>query len=83
MSLTGRGRGSFMPSAAGFDRVRPQPPRELTQLCAFLVGGESSPLLFEVPTAPAPASPARPEPPRIEPIRPPATNPAPPNPERP
>jgi general secretion pathway protein D len=52
-------------------------------LRSFLVGGESSPLLFEVPAAPAPASPARPDAPRIEPIRPPATSPgAPPNPDR-
>ena len=46
-------------------------------LRSFLVGGESSPLLFEVPTTPAQSAPARPEAPRIEPIRPPGTNPAP------
>jgi len=53
-------------------------------LRSFLVGGESSPLLFEVPAAPPPSSPSRPEPPRIEPIRPPALSPTPPptNPDR-
>jgi general secretion pathway protein D len=52
-------------------------------LRSFLVGGESSPLLFDVPAAPAPAAPARQEPPRIEPIRPPGPGSAPPNPDRP
>jgi len=53
---------------------------ELTEddLRSFLVGAESAPLLFDVPTAPAPTAPSRPEPPRIEPIRPPAGNPPPP-----
>ncbi len=53
---------------------------ELTEddLRSFLVGGESSPLLFDVPTAPAQPAPSRPEAPRIEPIRPPAGNPPPP-----
>ena len=43
-----------------------------SDLRSFLVGGETSPFLFEVPspTAPAPAGPNRTEP-RIEPIRPP------------
>ena len=58
--------------------VRRIPIRE-EDLRSFAVGGESSPLLFEVPavpTLPAPA-PARPEPPRIEPIRPPSPLPTP------
>jgi len=58
--------------------VRRIPIRE-EDLRSFAVGGESSPLLFEVPavpTLPAPA-PARPEPPRIEPIRPPSPSPTP------
>jgi general secretion pathway protein D len=41
------------------------------ELRSFLVGGESSPLLFEAPPNP-PAAPPRPEAPRVEPIRPPA-----------
>jgi general secretion pathway protein D len=49
-------------------------------LRSFLVGGEMSPLLFEVPTTPAPAGPPKPEPPRIEPIRPPPPKPEPSNP---
>ncbi len=49
-------------------------------LRSFLVGGEASPFLFEVPgQAPSPGLPVRPEAPRIEPIRPPAATP-PPNP---
>ncbi len=49
-------------------------------LRSFLVGGEASPFLFEVPGQPAsPTLPARPEQPRIEPIRPPAATPPPPN----
>jgi general secretion pathway protein D len=49
-------------------------------LRSFLVGGEASPFLFEVPgQAPSPTLPARPEQPRIEPIRPPAATPPPPN----
>ena len=47
-------------------------------LRSFLVGGEASPFLFEVPAqAPAPGLPVRPEQPRIEPIRPPAATPPP------
>ena len=44
-------------------------------LRSFLVGGEASPFLFEVPTqqpGPQPTQ-GRPDPPRVEPIRPPAT----------
>jgi general secretion pathway protein D len=49
-------------------------------LRSFLVGGEASPFLFEVPGQPAsPTLPARPEQPKIEPIRPPAATPPPPN----
>jgi hypothetical protein len=46
-------------------------------LRSFLVGGESSPFLFETPPAATPAAtPARPpEAPRIEPIRPPSASP--------
>ena len=46
-------------------------------LRSFLVGGESSPFLFETPPAATPAAtPARPpEAPRIEPIRPPSATP--------
>ncbi len=47
-------------------------------LRSFLVGGEASPFLFEVPgPGVSPGLPARPEPPRIEPIRPPAAQPPP------
>jgi general secretion pathway protein D len=48
-------------------------------LRSFAVGGETSPLLFEVPAIPAvPAASPRPSPePRIEPIRPPAPAPTP------
>jgi general secretion pathway protein D len=48
-------------------------------LRSFLVGGESSPFLFETPppTAPAAPAPARPTAPRIEPIRPPSGTPNP------
>jgi hypothetical protein len=57
---------------------------ELTEddLRSFLVGGESSPLLFDVPAPPAQPTPSRPEAPRIEPIRPPAANPPTVNPDR-
>jgi len=51
-----------------------------SDLRSFLVGGESSPFLFEAPPAATPASPppTRPaEPPRIEPIRPPSGTPNP------
>ena len=49
-------------------------------LRSFLVGGEASPFLFEVPAqAPSPTLPARPDQPRIEPIRPPTTTPPPPS----
>jgi general secretion pathway protein D len=50
-----------------------------SDLRSFLVGGESSPFLFEVP-APSPTAPtpSRGDAPRIEPIRPPTT-PTPPN----
>jgi general secretion pathway protein D len=42
-------------------------------LRSFSVGGESSPLLFEVPAIPSlPATPRPSEPPRVEPIKPPA-----------
>ncbi len=46
-------------------------------LRSFLVGGESSPFVFDVPPTVAPAQPAtRPaEPPRVEPIRPPSGTP--------
>jgi general secretion pathway protein D len=48
-------------------------------LRSFLVGGESSPFLFEAPppTTPATPAPARPPAPRIEPIRPPSGTPNP------
>jgi general secretion pathway protein D len=56
---------------------------EITEgdLRSFLVGGEASPFLFDVP-APTPAAPqARPaETPKIEPIRPPSATPPPQNP---
>ena len=49
-------------------------------LRSFLVGGEASPFLFEVPSQPAPAAqPGRPPEPRIDPIRPPAAPATPPN----
>jgi general secretion pathway protein D len=49
-------------------------------LRSFLVGGEASPFLFEVPT-PGPGAPApRPDAPRIEPIRPQTPQPQPPPP---
>ncbi len=47
-------------------------------LRSFLVGGESSPLLFEVPSVPVAPAP-RPDAPRIEPIRPPSPPPPSPN----
>ncbi len=57
---------------------------EITEadLRSFLVGGEASPFLFEVPPASTPgATPTRPaDQPRIEPIRPPSATPPPQNP---
>lgn len=52
---------------------------ELTEedLRSFLVGGEITPLLFEVPPSAPPSAPPRPEPPRVEPIRPPTQAPPP------
>jgi general secretion pathway protein D len=53
---------------------------ELTEadLRSFQLGGETSPLLFEVPGVPqAPTPPRQGEPPRIEPIRPPSPLPSP------
>ena len=52
---------------------------EITEedLRSFPLGGETSPLLFEVPGIPPVTPPPRPEPPRIEPIRPPAPSPSP------
>lgn len=52
-------------------------PLSEEDLRSFAVGGESSPLLFEVPAIPALPAPTRPETPRIEPIRPPAPTPTP------
>jgi general secretion pathway protein D len=49
-------------------------------LRSFSVGGETSPLIFEVPAIPAPMATPPPrvsEPPRIEPIRPPSPVPSP------
>jgi hypothetical protein len=47
-------------------------------LRSFSLGGESSPLLFEIPGLPsAPPAPRLPEGPRTEPIRPPAPEPSP------
>jgi general secretion pathway protein D len=57
---------------------RPQLTEE--DLRSFLVGGESSPLLFEVPQTPPSVTPPRPEPPKVEPIRPPNPKPEPSNP---
>jgi general secretion pathway protein D len=55
---------------------RPQITEE--DLRSFQVGGESAPLLFDVPgVPPAVPSPRPPAEPRIEPIRPPAPNPSP------
>jgi general secretion pathway protein D len=54
---------------------------EITEadLRSFLVGGESSPFLFETPPPTTPAGASRPaEAPRIEPIRPPSATPPPP-----
>jgi general secretion pathway protein D len=48
-------------------------------LRSFLVGGEASPFLFDVPPA-AVSAPAEVLPPRIEPIRPPSATPPPPEP---
>lgn len=51
---------------------------EERDLRSFLVGGEASPFLFEVPAQqPAPAPGARTDAPRIEPIRPPSAQPPP------
>ena len=49
-------------------------------LRSFLVGGEVSPFVFDVPAQSVPAQPQRPAEPRVEPIRPPAptANPGPP-----
>jgi general secretion pathway protein D len=58
-------------------RVVGRPQLDEEDLRSFQLGGEVSPLLFEVPPIPA-APPTRPaEPPRIEPIRPPAPSPTP------
>jgi general secretion pathway protein D len=58
---------------------RPQITEE--DLRSFQVGGESAPLLFDVPGVPPPVpSPRPPAEPRIEPIRPPAPSPSPPSP---
>jgi general secretion pathway protein D len=48
-------------------------------LRSFLVGGESSPFVFDVPpsTAPSQQAPRQPETPRVEPIRPPSATPGP------
>ena len=46
-------------------------------LRSFSLGGEGTPLLFEVPALPAPGAPRLQEQPRTEPIRPPAATPAP------
>ena len=48
-------------------------------LRSFLVGGETSPFLFDVPpqSAPGPATTRPAEPPRVEPIRPPSATPQP------
>ena len=58
-------------------RIVRRTPLSEEDLRSFAVGGETSPLLFEVPAIPTPPAPARPEPPRIEPIRPPAPTPTP------
>ena len=52
-------------------------PLSEEDLRSFSVGGESSPLLFEVPAIPAVPPAPRPDEPRIEPIRPPAPTPTP------
>ncbi len=55
-----------------------RPQIEEDDLRSFPLGGETSPLLFEVPAIPSFVPSPRPsEPPRIEPIRPPAPNPTP------
>jgi general secretion pathway protein D len=54
-----------------------RPQISIDDLRSFPLGGESSPLLFEVPGVP-PASPPRgPDAPRVEPIRPPSPSPTP------
>ena len=64
-------------------RIVRRTPLSEEDLRSFAVGGESSPLLFEVPAIPTLPTPARPDPPRIEPIRPPSPTPTPtPVPER-
>jgi general secretion pathway protein D len=46
-------------------------------LRAFVVGGESAPVLFDnPPPSAAPAAPRPAEPPRVEPIRPPSASPS-------
>jgi len=47
------------------------------ELRSFLLGGETSPLLFEAPPTPPPVNPPKAEAPRVEPIRPPAPTPGP------
>jgi general secretion pathway protein D len=60
-----------------------RPDLKEDDLRSFLVGGEASPLLFDVPMAPANPAVPRDQTPRIEPIRPPPGSPAPPTtPER-
>ena len=55
-----------------------RPQIDEDDLRSFPLGGESSPLLFEVPAIPSFVPAPRPsEPPRIEPIRPPTPNPTP------
>jgi general secretion pathway protein D len=58
-------------------RIVRRTPLSEEDLRSFAVGGESSPLLFEVPAVPTVPPAARPEVPRIEPIRPPAPSPTP------
>jgi general secretion pathway protein D len=58
-------------------RIVRRTPLSEEDLRSFAVGGESSPLLFEVPAIPTVPPPGRAEPPRIEPIRPPAPSPTP------
>jgi general secretion pathway protein D len=59
-------------------RIVRRTPLSEEDLRSFAVGGETSPLLFEVPAIPSLTAPPRAEPPpRIEPIRPPAPSPTP------
>jgi general secretion pathway protein D len=58
-------------------RIVRRTPLSEEDLRSFAVGGESSPLLFEVPAIPSMQAPPRAEPPRIEPILPPAPVPTP------